>query len=121
MIWTIFNTWNIPRDTANTSIRSLALTKRPVVLPNKPESPRTWGRLLTFPNTLQHRVSPFSLADNTKPGHRKILALFLVDPNLRIISSANVPPQDELWWKRKEVVDQRLDAMRLLKKRRITD
>lgn len=56
------------------------------------------GRLLTFPNILQHRVSPFSLADKSKPGHRKILAFFLVDPNLRIISSANVPPQREDWW-----------------------
>ncbi|KAL3441290.1 hypothetical protein BJX65DRAFT_288823 [Aspergillus insuetus] len=55
------------------------------------------GRLVTFPNTLQHRVSPFSLADPTKSGHRKILALFLVDPHRRIISSANVPPQREDW------------------------
>ncbi|KAL4904320.1 hypothetical protein BDW74DRAFT_29391 [Aspergillus multicolor] len=55
------------------------------------------GRLLTFPNTLQHRVSPFSLADRSKPGHRKIVALFLIDPNRRIISTANVPPQREDW------------------------
>ena len=39
------------------------------------------GRLLTFPNTLQHQVQPFELQDKTKPGHRKILALFLVDPS----------------------------------------
>ncbi|KAL4804975.1 hypothetical protein BDV18DRAFT_161375 [Aspergillus unguis] len=60
------------------------------------------GRLLTFPNTLQHRVSSFSLADKTKPGHRKILALFLIDPHRKIISTANVPPQREDWcneWK----------------------
>lgn len=55
------------------------------------------GRLITFPNTLQHCVSPFSLADRTKSGHRKILALFLVDPHRRIISSANVPPQRQDW------------------------
>ncbi|CAG7921996.1 unnamed protein product [Penicillium olsonii] len=60
------------------------------------------GRLLTFPNTVQHRVSPFSLADPSKPGHRKILALFLVDPHRRIISSANVPPQREDWGYEKE-------------------
>ncbi|KAE8373327.1 hypothetical protein BDV26DRAFT_272364 [Aspergillus bertholletiae] len=59
------------------------------------------GRLLTFPNVLQHRVSPFSLKDRSKPGHRKILALFLVDPNMRIISSANIPPQQEDWGKEK--------------------
>ncbi|RDW78898.1 uncharacterized protein DSM5745_05750 [Aspergillus mulundensis] len=55
------------------------------------------GRLVTFPNKLQHRVSPFSLADRSKSGHRKILALFLVDPYHCIISSANVPPQREDW------------------------
>ena len=56
------------------------------------------GRLLTFPNVLQHRVSPFQLADTTKPGHRKILALFLVDPHIRVLSTANVPPQQKEWW-----------------------
>lgn len=62
------------------------------------------GRLLSFPNILQHCVSPFSLADRSKPGHRKILAFFLVDPNMRIISTANVPPQREDWWKEKKQV-----------------
>jgi hypothetical protein len=56
------------------------------------------GRLLTFPNILQHRVQPFKLADPTQSGHRKILALFLVDPGIRIISTANVPPQQRDWW-----------------------
>ena len=51
------------------------------------------GRLLTFPNILQHQVQPFELADKTKNGYRKILALFLVDPGIRVISTANVPPQ----------------------------
>ncbi|KAL2818046.1 hypothetical protein BJX63DRAFT_419353 [Aspergillus granulosus] len=60
------------------------------------------GRLLAFPNSLQHRVSPFSLADSSKPGHRKILAMFLVDPHRRIISSANVPPQREDWRREKD-------------------
>ncbi|KAJ5812713.1 hypothetical protein N7447_009736 [Penicillium robsamsonii] len=55
------------------------------------------GRLLTFPNSVQHKVSPFSLADRSKRGHRKILALFLIDPHRRVISSANVPPQREDW------------------------
>jgi hypothetical protein len=58
----------------------------------------TEGRLLTFPNILQHQVQPFTLADPTKNGHRKILALFLVDPGIRIISTANVPPQQRDWW-----------------------
>lgn len=54
---------------------------------------------MTFPNILQHQVQPFELEDRTKPGHRKILALFLVDPNIKIISSANVPCQRKDWWR----------------------
>ncbi|PYH42267.1 DUF4246 domain-containing protein [Aspergillus saccharolyticus JOP 1030-1] len=59
----------------------------------------TEGRLVTFPNTVQHRVAPFALADPTKPGHRKILALFLIDPHRRVISTANVAPQQAEWAK----------------------
>ncbi|KAH6912119.1 hypothetical protein BKA70DRAFT_826214 [Coprinopsis sp. MPI-PUGE-AT-0042] len=58
------------------------------------------GRLLTFPNILQHQVQPFELEDPTKPGHRKILALFLVDPNVRVLSTAHVPPQQLDWWRK---------------------
>lgn len=46
----------------------------------------------------QHRVSPFELADLSKPGHRRFIALWLVDPHKRIISTANVPPQQLSWW-----------------------
>ena len=56
------------------------------------------GRLLTFPNTLQHLVEPFQLADPSRPGHRKILALFLVDPNIQILSTARIPCQQREWW-----------------------
>jgi hypothetical protein len=55
-------------------------------------------RLLVFPNVLQHCVQPFQLADTTKLGHRKILALFLVDLTIRIPSTANIPPQQRDWW-----------------------
>lgn len=56
------------------------------------------GRLLVFPNCLQHQVQPFELADKSRPGHRKILAMFLVDPHRPILSSAIVPPQRKDWW-----------------------
>lgn len=56
------------------------------------------GRLLTWPNILQYQIQPFKLVDSTKPGRRKILALFLVDPNIRVISTANVPCQRRDWW-----------------------
>jgi hypothetical protein len=47
---------------------------------------------------LYHRVEPFRLSDPTKSGHRKIVALFLVDPNIKIISTAYVPCQQQEWW-----------------------
>ncbi|KAL1872039.1 hypothetical protein Daus18300_004408 [Diaporthe australafricana] len=56
------------------------------------------GRLLAFPNVFQHRVSSFNLADPTRPGHRRFIALWLVDPHRRILSTANVPPQQRDWW-----------------------
>jgi hypothetical protein len=43
-------------------------------------------------------VSSFKLADPTKPGHRRFIALWLVDPHQRIISTASVPPQRQDWW-----------------------
>lgn len=55
--------------------------------------PTPAGRCLVFPNVLQHRVDAFRLADPTRPGHRKILAFFLVDPEERIVSTSDVPPQ----------------------------
>ncbi|MFI6982969.1 DUF4246 domain-containing protein [Embleya sp. NPDC050154] len=51
------------------------------------------GRCLAFPNILQHRVGSFRLTDSTRPGYRKILAFFLVDPSQRIVSTSDVPPQ----------------------------
>lgn len=56
------------------------------------------GRMLAFPNVLQHCVHKFRLKDETKPGHRKILVMFLVDPHVRVLSTANVPPQQRDWW-----------------------
>lgn len=56
------------------------------------------GRALFFPNVYQHQVEPFQLQDTTRPGHRKIVALFLVDPAIPIISTGNVPPQQKHWW-----------------------
>ena len=56
------------------------------------------ARCIAFPNVLQHRVGQFELQDPTAPGHRKICALFLVDPNKRIRSTATVPPQQHEWF-----------------------
>ncbi|OMJ27760.1 hypothetical protein AYI69_g2794 [Smittium culicis] len=56
------------------------------------------NRCITFPNIYQHKVQPFELLDKTKPGFRKILCFFLVDPSKRIISTAIVPPQQKSWF-----------------------
>ncbi|KAJ7688959.1 hypothetical protein B0H17DRAFT_1169438 [Mycena rosella] len=56
------------------------------------------GRALSWPNLFQHCVSSFELADASKPGHRKILAIFLVDPTVDpIASTTDVPPQQAEW------------------------
>jgi hypothetical protein len=61
--------------------------------------PSVEDRILTFPNLYQHHVAPFELADKSKPGHRKILCFFLVDPtNATTITTARVPPQQASWW-----------------------
>ncbi|MFG2620778.1 DUF4246 domain-containing protein [Streptomyces sp. NPDC048507] len=74
------------------------------------------GRCLAFPNVLQHRVSPFRLLDGTRPGHRKILAFFLVDPSARITSTSDVPPQqpwsDTSTMTREQAEDHREQLMR---------
>ncbi|KAH9925687.1 uncharacterized protein BXZ73DRAFT_91092 [Epithele typhae] len=54
-------------------------------------------KCVAFPNVYQHRVDAFELADKTRAGHRKILALFLVDPHARVLSTTDVPPQQRDW------------------------
>jgi hypothetical protein len=56
------------------------------------------GRLVTFPNLLFHKYHLIKLVDKTRSRHRKILTFLLVDPNIRVISSAIVPGQQFDWW-----------------------
>ncbi len=46
----------------------------------------------------QQAASSISLQDPTKPGHQRFVALYLVDPFQRVISTGNVPPQSFDWW-----------------------
>jgi len=55
------------------------------------------GRTVAFPNLFQHRVDPFELVDKSLPGHRKILVYFVVNPLVRVLSTAEVPPQQQSW------------------------
>jgi len=56
-----------------------------------------FGRLLCFPNIMQHCLKEARLEDATKPGYRKILVFFLVDPNKEVVSSGTVPPPCKAW------------------------
>lgn len=73
---------------------------------------------LTFPNFVQHRVSPFKLIDPTKPGSRKILLFWVIRPDVRILSTDDVVAQpmtvedarvyrEILMFQRKNDVDER--------------
>lgn len=41
---------------------------------------------------------PFGVKDRSKSGHIKVLMIALVDPNIKIISTAYVPPQQQSWY-----------------------
>jgi Protein of unknown function (DUF4246) len=55
------------------------------------------GRCVCFPNIFQHQVAPFRLADASRPGARKVSAISLVQPNLCVLSTRNVSPQQQTW------------------------
>ncbi|KAJ2874445.1 hypothetical protein GGH93_002409 [Coemansia aciculifera] len=55
------------------------------------------GRCLVFPNIHQFKLSVLKLADQTKPGHCKMLTFYFVDPSTRIPSTEIVPPQQQDW------------------------
>ena len=56
------------------------------------------SRVVVFPNTFQSKMNRFSLDDASKPGHLRLLTLYLLDPNRRIMSTAMVPCQRRDWW-----------------------
>eukprot|EP01094_Clydonella_sp_ATCC50884_P002203 TRINITY_DN11691_c0_g1_i2.p1 TRINITY_DN11691_c0_g1~~TRINITY_DN11691_c0_g1_i2.p1 ORF type:complete len:678 (+),score=155.32 TRINITY_DN11691_c0_g1_i2:752-2785(+) len=55
------------------------------------------GAAYTWPNYLQHRVTPFELRDKTRPGHRRMLVFFLVDPSRAVRSTATCVPTRREW------------------------
>ncbi|KNE69910.1 hypothetical protein AMAG_14759 [Allomyces macrogynus ATCC 38327] len=71
------------------------------LVPNRGFITARQGRLVAFSNLYLHHVAPFELADPTWPGHRKIIASFLVDPisplGREIVMTAQVPPQQAEW------------------------
>ncbi|ORY47232.1 hypothetical protein BCR33DRAFT_714994 [Rhizoclosmatium globosum] len=55
------------------------------------------NRCVVFPNNLQHKVEDFELEDKSRPGHRKMLAFFLIHPDHKIFSTADVGIQQVDW------------------------
>jgi hypothetical protein len=55
------------------------------------------GRAITYPNLYQHRLSPFHLLDGSKPGYRTTLQFQLVDPEIAVLSTTDIPPQPVSW------------------------
>ncbi|KAJ3065188.1 hypothetical protein HDU99_004248, partial [Rhizoclosmatium hyalinum] len=55
------------------------------------------NRCAVFPNNLQHKVEDFELVDKSRPGHRKMLAFFLIHPDHKIVSTADVGIQQVDW------------------------
>ncbi|EIN12310.1 hypothetical protein PUNSTDRAFT_118210 [Punctularia strigosozonata HHB-11173 SS5] len=64
------------------------------------EIPTKQGRTIAFPNIYQHNVGKFELIEKSKPGHRKILVFFLVDPTTTVPSASTVPAQRKDWIQR---------------------
>ncbi|SGZ50035.1 CIC11C00000005104 [Sungouiella intermedia] len=72
------------------------------------------GRVIIFPNFFQHHVDPFELADPLKPGKRKILCFFFVDPHNDLVKSTrDVPPQNKEWVNDKELLDKYFPGVNL--------
>jgi hypothetical protein len=69
------------------------------------------GLAIAFPNIYQYRHSPFRLHDPSKEGHQRLIAFYLVDPEIQpVISTSRVPPQQKSWIKAavEESIDVRL-------------
>ncbi len=56
------------------------------------------GRLITFPNSMEHCIEQFQLVDPSLRGHHRLVKLYLVDPHYRVCSTRNVPPQQHDWY-----------------------
>ncbi|KAJ3046666.1 hypothetical protein HDU99_009718, partial [Rhizoclosmatium hyalinum] len=55
------------------------------------------SRCVVFPNHFHHKAGAFELEDKTRPGHRKMLTFFLVNPDYQTISTADVGMQQVDW------------------------
>lgn len=62
--------------------------------------PINTGLAIAFPNIYQYRHPPFRLHDPSRKGHQRLVAFYLVDPEVQpVISTSRVPPQQKTWIK----------------------
>jgi Protein of unknown function (DUF4246) len=54
------------------------------------------GRLLVFPNSHIHKLSPLSLAAGDSCGRRRVIVFWIVDPAVSIPSTRDVAPQQSI-------------------------
>lgn len=75
--------------------------------------PISTGLAVAFPNIYQHRHSPFRLHNPSNKGHQRLVAFYLVDPEIQpVVSTSRVPPQQKGWIKAaiEESIDDRFPA-----------
>ena len=65
----------------------LAMQERGSLATSDPDS-----GLLAFPSTLEHSLKQCELVDKARSGWRRLLALYLVDPNHDVFLTKNVLP-----------------------------
>ncbi len=61
------------------------------------------GRIVTYPNALQHKFEAPKLENPSKPGSLQFMQIHLVDPHYIVCTTRFVPPQSLDWWK--EAID----------------
>ncbi|TPX12723.1 uncharacterized protein E0L32_000900 [Thyridium curvatum] len=55
------------------------------------------GRMVSYSNSMQARDEAFEIIHPFRPGHRRCLTVYLVDPMSRLCSTRNVPAQRRDW------------------------
>lgn len=67
------------------------------------------GLTICFPNIYQYRHTPLQLLDPSREGYQRVVAFYLVDPEIQpVISTTKVPPQQKQWIK--SAVERHIDS-----------
>jgi len=69
------------------------------------------GRVLVFPNSHIHKLNALTVAQGADEGRRRVVVFWVVDPDVRITSTREVPPQQGVL-PRDEALAVRLELMK---------